>query len=213
MWRWLTQNHQTLTAVGAMLVGIAALFVAWDQGRVMRAQQHGSVVPVLQIDGFIQSTPDVRNLGLRIVNHGVGPAMIERVSLMRDGEEQTDFSGLIERLPPGFDRSWSSANGRALAPGGEVEPVVFSWSRGELDHDALNDLLTEWSHWGVEVCYCSVFERCWLSSSANEDRLPVRQCEPGDRYDVFERFGSADRPDAQDDTQDDTQDDPQDDTN
>ena len=139
MWRWLTHNHQTLTAVGAMLVGIAALFVAWDQGRVMRAQQHGSVVPVLQIDGFIQSTPDVRNLGLRIVNHGVGPAMIERVSLMRDGEEQTDFSGLIERLPPGFDRSWSSANGRALAPGGEVEPVVFSWSRGELDHEPQRD--------------------------------------------------------------------------
>ena len=54
MWRWLTNNHQTLTGIGAMLVGIAALFVAWDQGRVMRAQQHGAVFPVLQVDGFCQ---------------------------------------------------------------------------------------------------------------------------------------------------------------
>lgn len=198
MWRWLTNNHQTLTGVGAMLVGVAALFVAWDQGRVMRAQQHGAVVPVLQIDGFIQSTPETRNLGLRIVNHGVGPAMIEHVSLVRDGMEQSDFSPLIERLPEGFDRSWSSVNGRALAPGGEVEPVTFSWSRGELDDDALNELLSEWSYWGVEACYCSVFERCWLSTSENEDRQPVRHCPAGERDDVFERFGAADRPEPQD---------------
>ncbi|WP_300543779.1 hypothetical protein [Maricaulis sp.] len=200
MWRWLSHNHQTLTGVGAMLVGIAALFVAWDQGRVMRAQQHGAVVPVLQIDGFIQSTPEVRNLGLRIVNHGVGPAMIERVVLVRDGVEQTDFTSLIELLPEGFDRSWSSVNGRALAPDGEVEPVIFSWSRGDLDDAALGDLLAEWSHWGVVACYCSVFDRCWRAASENEDRLPVRQCTPGDRFDVFERFGAADRPDPQDDT-------------
>lgn len=204
MWRWLTHNHQTLTGVGAMLVGVAALFVAWDQGRVMRAQQHGAVVPVLQIDGFIQSTPEARNMGLRIVNHGVGPAMIERVVLVRDGVEVSDFTGLIELLPAGFDRSWSSINGRALAPGGEVEPVTFSWSRGDLDDNGLNDLLDEWSHWGVVACYCSVFDRCWQSTSDNEDRLPVRQCEAGDRFDVFERFGSADRPDPQDTPQDDT---------
>ena len=204
MWRWLTHNHQTLTAVGAMLVGVAALFVAWDQGRVMRAQQHGSVVPVLQIDGFIRSTPDARHLGLRIVNHGVGPAMIERVTLVRDGVEQTDFTGLIELMPDGFDRSWSSVNGRALAPGSEVEPAMFSWSRGDLDDAALNALLAEWNHWGVEVCYCSVFDRCWLSTFANEEREPVPVCTPGDRYDVFERFGAADRPDAHDDPQDDT---------
>ena len=39
-----------LQAVGTLAAAIAALialFVAWDQGRVMRAQQHASVMPIL----------------------------------------------------------------------------------------------------------------------------------------------------------------------
>ncbi|SDM36782.1 hypothetical protein [Maricaulis salignorans] len=194
MWRWFTNNHQTLTGIGAMLVGIAALFVAWDQGRVMRAQQHGAVVPVLQVDGFIQSTETRRHLGLRILNNGVGPAMIRTVSLLRDGNPQDGFAPLAAHFPAAFDRSWSSVNGRALAPGGEVEPVVFTWDRDALSEDELTALLDEWTHWGVSVCYCSVFDRCWISSSSEAARESARACPPG-QIDQFERMGASDRPD------------------
>lgn len=192
MLTWLKQNHQAITAIGAMLVGVAALFVAWDQSRVMRAQQHGAVVPVLQVDGFIQSRPERRDFGLRIVNNGVGPAMIQSVSLLRNGEVVTDFDQLISFMPDGFDRSWSSVNGRALAPGGEVEPATFTWARGQLDEDELGALLDEWNYWTVEVCYCSVFDRCWTTTSDNEMRLPVASCEMPE-VDIFQRFGNADR--------------------
>lgn len=192
MLNWLKHNHQALTGLGAMLVGIAALFVAWDQSRVMRAQQHGAVVPVLQVDGFIQSRTDSRDLGLRIVNNGVGPAMIQSVVLIRDDVPATDFDQLIAFMPEGFDRSWSSVNGRALAPGGQVEPAVFSWARGDLSEAELGALLDEWAHWTVEVCYCSVFERCWTTTSDNEMRVPVNRCDRAD-LDVFQRFGNADR--------------------
>ncbi|WP_297736439.1 hypothetical protein [uncultured Maricaulis sp.] len=190
MWRWLTNNHQTLTGVGAMLVGVAALFVAWDQGRVMRAQQHGAVVPVLQIDGFIQSTPEFRNLGLRIVNNGVGPAMIRSVSLYRDGEAVDGFQALTDLMPDGYDRSWSSVNGRALAPGGEVEPGVFTWPHGAMSAAELGTLLGEWQVWSVEVCYCSVFDRCWISSSENQMREAVPAC-PTATLDPFESLATA----------------------
>lgn len=195
MLRWLKSNHQALTAVGAMVVGLAALYVAWDQARVMRAQQHGAVVPVLQIDGFIQTRSERRDLGLRIVNNGVGPAMIESVNLIRDGESRMGFDELIALMPEGFDRSWSSVNGRALAPGGEVEPATFIWARGELGEAELAALLDEWSLWTVEVCYCSVFDRCWTTTSDNEMRVPVSSCQAPD-VDVFELFGDANRDEA-----------------
>jgi len=51
---------EMLIAICAVLTSVIALFVAWDQGRVMRAQQHGSVYPVLQVDGFVSSTPTRR---------------------------------------------------------------------------------------------------------------------------------------------------------
>ncbi|MFY0638401.1 hypothetical protein [Maricaulis maris] len=194
MWRWLTNNHQTLTGIGAMLVGVAALFVAWDQGRVMRAQQHGAVVPVLQVDGFIQSTPELRSVGLRIVNNGVGPAMIESVTLGREGALVDNFDPLIELMPAGFDQSWSSVNGRALAPGGEVAPIVFLWERGALGEEELRALLAEWQNWSVEICYCSVFDRCWTSSTDDAGRSPVRQC-PAVEGDPFAELGASGGPD------------------
>ena len=195
MWRWLTNNHQTLTGIGAMLVGIAALFVAWDQGRVMRAQQHGAVVPVIQLDGFITSTLEQREMGLRIQNNGVGPAMIGTVELLRDGEPTTDFDPLLLRMPAGFDRSWSSVTGRALAPNGVVEPVVFRWDRDALDQQGLDDVLAEWSRWDMRLCYCSVFDRCWVATASNARRIPVRQC-TGPTDDIFEIFGNAETPDS-----------------
>jgi hypothetical protein len=190
MWRWLSHNHQTLTAVGAMLVGIAALFVAWDQGRVMRAQQHGAVVPVLQIDGFLVTRPETRSIGLRVYNNGVGPAMIESVTLRRDGVEVQDFSALMEVLPADQDRSWATLAGRTLAPGGEVEPIMIQWPRASLEGSAVNALLAEWELWQVEACYCSVFDRCWTTRTSNARPEPVRRCE-AQRDDVFQTLGSV----------------------
>jgi hypothetical protein len=194
MWRWLSHNHQTLTAVGAMLVGVAALFVAWDQGRVMRAQQHGAVVPVLQLDGFLMSRPETRSIGLRVHNNGVGPAMVESVRLFRDGADMQDFSPLLDVLPADQDRSWASLVGRTLAPGGMIEPLMIQWPRASLDAPGLDDLLAEWERWEVEACYCSVFDRCWTTNTANARPEPVRHCE-AQRDDVFQTIGSA--PEAQ----------------
>jgi hypothetical protein len=190
MWRWLKSNQQSITALAAMLVSVTALYVAWDQSRVMRAQQHGAVVPVLQIDGFTNSTPETRGIGLRIHNNGVGPAMVETVEMVRNGESTMELDPLLVLLPDNLDRSWSSVTGRAIAPGGLVEPVTISWDRGELDDAGFADLMAEWALWDLRVCYCSVFDRCWLATASDSRRQPVAQCS-GPTEDVFERLGVA----------------------
>jgi hypothetical protein len=191
MWRWLTNNHQTLTGIGAMLVGIAALFVAWDQGRVMRAQQHGAVFPVLQVDGFVSNTPSDSSLGIRISNNGVGPALIQGVSLYRDGERQTDLDAYRAVLPDGYDLSWSGLTGRALAPNEAISPIQITWPAGAITAAELYGTAAEWDRWDLTVCYCSVFGRCWESSpvgGALAER--VRACAPPSE-DVFERLGET----------------------
>lgn len=191
MWRWLTNNHQTLTGIGAMLVGIAALFVAWDQGRVMRAQQHGAVFPVLQVDGFVSNTPGESALGIRISNNGVGPALIRGVSLYRDGEPQTNLDAYRATLPGGYDLSWSGLTGRALAPNEQVSPIRLSWPVDAITSAELYQAASEWDRWDLKVCYCSVFGRCWESSpvgGALAER--VRHCTPASE-DVFERLGET----------------------
>ncbi|WP_417483514.1 hypothetical protein [Maricaulis sp.] len=191
MWRWFTHNHQTLTGIGAMLVGIAALFVAWDQGRVMRAQQHGAVYPVLQVDGFVSTMPTEASLGITVANNGVGPALIRRVSLYRDGELQTGLEPYRTQLPDGYNLSWAGLTGRALAPNESVTPIQIRWSRADITPPELSAAASSWNAWEVRVCYCSVFDRCWETVPAGGALARrVNQCETG-ADDAFEQLGAA----------------------
>lgn len=156
---------EMLIAICAVLTSVIALFVAWDQGRVMRAQQHGAVYPVVQVEGFVSSTPDVASMGIRLSNSGVGPALIERVSMLENGKRLDSLAAYVDRFPPGYAHSWSSVIGRAVAPGDTVEPLRADWPRDKVTAAQLNAVATEWSQLDMEVCYCSVFERCWITRS------------------------------------------------
>tara|TARA_R110002072_G_scaffold251431_2_gene410267 strand:- start:1135 stop:1764 length:630 start_codon:yes stop_codon:yes gene_type:complete len=191
MWRWFSHNHQTLTGIGAMLVGIAALFVAWDQGRVMRAQQHGAVYPVLQVDGFVSTMPNAASLGITVANNGVGPALIRRVSLYRDGELQSGLDAYRAQLPDGYNLSWAGLTGRALAPNESVTPISIRWPREEITQSELSAAASSWDAWEVRVCYCSVFDRCWETApSGGALARRVNQCETS-ADDAFEQLGAA----------------------
>lgn len=181
MLRWLKTNHQVLTAVGAMVVGLAALFIAWDQARVMRAQQHASVYPVLQIDGYQSSGEATASLGLRVGNTGVGPALIESVTIFQDGERRADLSAFLAELPPGYDTSWTALTGRSLASGDIVTPVDLTWQRSDVVLDDLTAASMQWDRWEMEICYCSVFNRCWTTSPVGGARAErIARCERDD---------------------------------
>ncbi len=190
MLRWLKSNHQALTAIGAMVVGLAALFVAWDQARVMRAQQHGAVVPALQIDAFTRTEAPYLSIGLRVANNGVGPAMVRNVRVLRDGETVETVDAMFSALPTEqLDRSWVTLTGRVIAPGELVTPISVDWRASDVETTAIRDLFVEWERWDIEVCYCSVFDRCWIATVQLQERRPVSAC-PDPRADVFELYGS-----------------------
>ncbi|WP_420430648.1 hypothetical protein [Hyphobacterium sp.] len=187
---WFKTNHQALTAIGAMVVGLAALYVAWDQARVMRAQQHGAVVPALQVDAFTRSEGDRLSIGLRVANNGVGPAMVRNVQVIRDGEPTQAIEAMFTALPSDqLDRSWVTLTGRVIAPGELVTPISVDWRASEVGTDAIADLFAEWERWDIEICYCSVFDRCWIATVQVQDRRQVASC-PDPGQDVFELYGS-----------------------
>ncbi len=189
---WLKTNHTAITSLAAILISAIALFVAWDQSRVMRAQQHGAVYPILQIDGYYSNDGDLVRLGAGVRNAGVGPAVIERVDVLRHGEIVEDFGPLLATLPDSADLSWSSMLGRVLAAGDDVRPIDFSWNPAAMDDAGRDRLLAEWATWGLRACYCSVFDRCYVVDT--NDRAgrpePVRQC-VRPTAEIFEQLGNA----------------------
>jgi hypothetical protein len=186
---WIRRNFQIVTALAAMAVSVIALFVAWDQSRVMRAQQHGAVIPALQIDGFVSGDGDRLSVGVNIFNNGVGPAFIESVEAYRDGVRHDNLNDLLTGLGiETLDRSWTSMLGRVMAPGQTVQAARFQVPMDSVDSAAIANISREVSRWETRICYCSVFERCWSATSNNARPSRVAQCEPG-TTDVFGELG------------------------
>jgi hypothetical protein len=191
MWHWLKSNHQSVTSLAAMMVGVIALYVAWDQSRVMRDQQHGAAYPILQVDGFVGTTMESASLGITVSNHGVGPALIEAVTIYQNGERRDDMTSYVDTLPDGYDLSWSSLAGRAMAPDTTVTPIRIRWDQADISGEALQTAALDWDAWDLQVCYCSVFGRCWESSLIGGARASrVAMCRRDDT-DVFENLGAT----------------------
>lgn len=185
---------EMLIAICAVLTSVIALFVAWDQGRVMRDQQHGSVYPVIQMDGFVSRLQDRASLGLRLSNSGVGPALIESVAMLKDGTALGGLGDYRARLPAGYSISWTSVTGRSLAPGAEVTALEISWPREDITDAQLNTVAAEWGGLELEVCYCSVFDRCWLARDLDTQRAArVKTCTRG-TSDIFEDLSTGASP-------------------
>lgn len=178
-----------LVAVCALIASTMAVFIAWDQGRVMRAQQHGSVFPVLQVDGFARNNGEQTSLGIDVRNSGVGPALIESVDLFINDEKIESFGGYLASLPQGGELSWSAITGRALAPGETVTPIEIQWPVGTIEQSTLVRVGADTENWSLRICYCSVFEKCWQTSQIGRSRAkPVPACE-ATNSDIFEDLG------------------------
>jgi len=180
---------QALGTVAAAIAALIALFVAWDQGRVMREEIRASVWPALQIDGFVSSTPDQINVGLNVQNAGVGPARIDALIMRYEGELIADIEALSALFPAYQGRSVTTATGRLLAAGDSVEVFSFAVPRplapvpasdeAGADPDGGEDAVDMMSElarlYEIDVCYCSVLDECWIARSSGSVASPRPQ--------------------------------------
>ncbi|MEM6410619.1 MAG: hypothetical protein AAF683_03690 [Pseudomonadota bacterium] len=176
-------------AICALISSAVAVFIAWDQGRVMRAQQHADVLPVLQIDGILSNESYGSELGLRITNTGVGPARIYSANLMIDGTPVESLAPVFESLPFTRNVSWRNVAGRSLAPGSVVTPLSLKWKPEEIDQGELLAFGQTTDTWTLQICYCSVFDRCWQTERLGSSFADVvDDCELSEP-DIFTELG------------------------
>ncbi len=183
---------EMLIAICAVITSAIAVFIAWDQGRVMRAQQHGSVYPVLQSDGYVATDPRVREIGVRFRNSGVGPALVESVEMLKDGKPLDSLAAYRDALPGGYDLSWTSMVGRAVAPGETISALRISWPADAISPEEQAETAAAWGALTMRVCYCSVFKRCWQVDGLSENS-PARRVKACTRSkeDIFENLSSV----------------------
>jgi len=176
-------RFETVGSITAIVVGVAALWVSWDQGRVMRQEMRASVWPALQVDGFQDTSRGGLDIGLSLENAGVGPALIERISVYREGELVADLEALRAILGADVDVSFETTTGRILAAGSEVRPFVFHFEDPEALAGSGEDVISSaatgriTTAYEVEVCYCSTLGDCWVSDTRPDAPIEIERCD------------------------------------
>lgn len=179
-------NFETVGSIAAIVIGACALFVAWDQAQVMRKQQHASVWPILSVDFSVDEDEAGLFVELNVANVGVGPAVIESAALLIDGEPVTRWVDFEERLFRGDDPTGtinfnsSDFETSVLGPGEQETALRASWGKTDANISAFRTLALsyvsgEGADVRLDICYCSVFDRCFQSTAGKRPE-PVSRC-------------------------------------
>lgn len=195
-----TRLIELTVAVSVVVISVASLYIAWFQGRVMQQTLEASVLPVIQYgSGNYDLEREEWRMTLIFRNTGIGPAELRSLRMVWDGEVITDTSQFLARccVPddiPASERSdyvrqafvegeisflFDDVEGRFFAPQEEVEFITSRRPDSEAQPNgrAIWDRLDSIRHdLEIEVCYCSVFDDCWLSSFPEQSRTPVESC-------------------------------------
>lgn len=185
-------NFETFGAIGAVIVSVAALFIAWDQAVVMRQEQHAGAWPFAHMEVNFNGDEEFDYIELMLSNPGVGPAIVreahllagdDRVNNLWDLTRQTFPDDMLENIEFG---GAESALG-VIAVGEERQIMRLNWPRHEAGEETpFGNYLTaaisgEAPIIGLEVCYCSVYRRCWRGRSGfntiGQDHEQVQSCE------------------------------------
>ena len=193
-------NLEVTAATTAIIVSIAALFVAWDQSQVMRAQQHAAVWPMINATVTLDNSEDEHFLSLDIQNVGVGPALIKHSEVRVNGTPIKTFEQFDQRvLGPisNQNRTIQASSLSGILGNGEKRAALkISWQKNEQTSSkfaeiTMSFLVEDGTDINMEICYCSVFDKCWMTNNVQiAEPHPVEEC-PEMVVDPIERMMSS----------------------
>ncbi|MEL7487357.1 MAG: hypothetical protein AAGJ87_09110 [Pseudomonadota bacterium] len=185
----------SIAAGAAIVVSVAALFVAWDQAQIMRRQQHAAFWPVVNLQASLSSTDASHDFTIVLANDGVGPARVQSSALTLAGVDVRDWPSFEAGLPAPLrgraDVNLGTSVG-VLAPGEEDVLFEIAWPWGpetdaaftELKRIVFNPVVSDSD---FEICYCSVFDRCWIVNG-DDGGAPKRVAQCADGTDITLRM-------------------------
>jgi hypothetical protein len=193
--RWLNE----VAAGVAVLVSLISLWVGVRTEQANSKMVAASSWPYLQLDsgnGDDQGRPVI---SLELQNAGVGPAKIETFELFWQGRPYPNAKALLEaccarQQPKAWAVSTAPSNDFVLRAGDSRRFLGFA--RND-DNAAMWDEFdrVRFSELSYRVCYCSVFDECWVTHLTTLKALRVKQCPiPKVPFGELAKLGAVQRP-------------------
>jgi hypothetical protein len=181
--RWLDIS----LALSAFFVSLVSLWFAIHNARTMERLVAANSYPNIDFErGNVLDLHDGqgprRVVYVSLVNTGIGPARLRSIEVSFSGRPAANLRALLAlcctREPPAAlpkASYWSSWDDRgAMVPAGK-EVNLFAWPEAPTDprwtrFEALRGRM------GIHICYCSVFEECYVHDSDQPEPHPIRRC-------------------------------------
>jgi len=168
------------------IAGLALLLSVWT-AYSDREHKRLSVQPHLSIWWFYdEADPKEQKRGWRLNSQGLGPAVVRVFDVFVDGKPQTTWEGFAAAL--GLSDLKSMKHLIANLYSDQIVPTSQSLVLFAVYDPAARDIVTrQASRVRMDLCYCSLYNECWLVSSARDPiyltaQMPVAACnlpEPG----------------------------------
>ncbi len=167
-----------LLAAPAMLISAAVAYFAFEQAEATKKMQIGSVWPNVAYDFSNIGDAGEREISMLVTNRGVGPARIAAMQVSYGGKAYPDIRSLMKACCVDGNGNIGvivqNVNGEVIAPGDEIDFVQLTPAlSGERTYERFGKLRADLR---VRICYCSVFEDCWIEDSRASAARPVAQC-------------------------------------
>ncbi len=164
-------SPEMITAISAVFIGLCAIGISLYETSLIRQAQKGSVWPALG-GGYSYNQDGFSYL---LENAGVGPAIIEYIILTVDGEPIETWDQYFDKLEVDINNYLvTQASGRIVSPQSKLD-ILYIPPQRNIDHIAQEQARVD-----VEICYCSVYEDCWIVTM-NERAKEVSSCDANDR--------------------------------
>jgi hypothetical protein len=160
------------SAVFAVIVSLTTLAMLIAQTRLMQTQTRASVWPHVSI-GF-----SANQSGFAwVANNGVGPAITHSVQVRVDGKTQRDWGDVLSTLEINAKVDVSQLSGTVLTPA-ENTTDHYQIMQMQAGPAATAMAAAAMTRIDVSLCYCSIYEDCWISEFAKgrERKREMRQC-------------------------------------
>ena len=170
----------TLSSMGsalALAVSVFALALGAYQTRLMQSQARASVWPYLSIGYSYTSNVDKDAFIWTVNNNGVGPAKVESVTLTLDGKPMKRWEEVLVALGVATTPStaMSSIGGEVIPPNTNRETTIAPIKVHE--REAARLFKAAEKRFRMDVCYCSVYDDCWVAHWQQAKVDPVARCE------------------------------------
>lgn len=178
LWRRLASDPTWLSSIGAVLIGVSALSVSAYQASIMREQQRMSVWPHVALwNSNVDPSGKSSYYEIALQNEGVGPARLQSVEVLVDGQSVGSWGEALVKLKPKDAQGqageiWTSTlNNRVLPAGNKAIGLHLQngWQAEVLDKER--------SRVRIRFCYCSIYNECTLVDEGKDvEQQAVEAC-------------------------------------